>query len=710
MCGIAGILRVYDPGEPVPPPLVSIPEAWLDILDDSIKHRGPDGRGRFRDRVIRREDGATVDVALVHRRLSILDHAGGHQPMVSVRKGAGVIAAKRASGPSWVLYEEAGDPVIHAWSQRLSESTSQRAGSASDRPGLPTSMATSPDSDDLIAVVFNGCIYNHRELRRELQAAGHVFTSDHSDTEVLVHGWREWGKKVGCHLDGMFAWVLWDGVRGALAMAQDRFGEKPLYYSSYQQRGGWVNVIGSSPTGALRLEVVAPTCFSRSRPTDELEWWIRLGYCSGVPLSPCSSLGPGVVGVLTGDGWEVEHCAGDVGRLTVATPAAASPVERIDSLLVEAVERRLAADVPLGCFLSGGIDSAIIATIAKRAMGHLETFTVRMPDIRFDESSAAARTARTIESRHTTLECDARPVDDLLHLIHQIGLPFGDSSLLPMHWLSAAVRRQCTVALSGDGGDELFYGYERYRAVEYLPRVPGWWKSLASVIPEGHPKARGTKLARLLRAGTGAGYFDLVAIFPSADPIFDHPKNSVPSPYPHINVQGARAVDVQDYLPHDLMRKADTASMAVALEVRAPMLDSTLAAACLAMPPEVLMPRGQRKGLLKQVARKYLPADIVDRPKQGFAIPIGEWFRSDYGGLRQMLLDHLRGPEPFGPDSLGINSMINMAFVKQMIKEHDDAGSASIWPWKGRDHSQRLYMLLVLSIWAKWLGGLGRSS
>ncbi len=122
------------------------------------------------------------------------------------------------------------------------------------------------------------------------------------------------------------------------------------------------------------------------------------------------------------------------------------------------------------------------------------------------------------------------------------------------------------------------------------------------------------------------------------------------------------------------------------------------------------MPHGQRKGLLKQVARKYLPADVVDRPKQGFAIPIGEWFRSDYGGLRQLLLDHLLSPEPFGPDSLGINSMINMNFVKQMLKEHDDAGSASIWPWKGRDHSQRLYMLLVLSIWAKWLGGLGRTS
>jgi asparagine synthase (glutamine-hydrolysing) len=158
------------------------------------------------------------------------------------------------------------------------------------------------------------------------------------------------------------------------------------------------------------------------------------------------------------------------------------------------------------------------------------------------------------------------------------------------------------------------------------------------------------------------------------------------------------------YLPDDLLRKSDTASMAVGLEVRAPFLDTKLMDAALKTDLAQLMPRGQRKGLLRQVARKYFPSEIVDRPKMGFAIPIGEWFRSNYGGMRALLYDHLESAEPFGPPSLGIE--LNMDFIRQMLKEHDDAGKSSLWPWKGRDHSQRLYMLLVLSIWAKWLGGL----
>jgi len=150
--------------------------------------------------------------------------------------------------------------------------------------------------------------------------------------------------------------------------------------------------------------------------------------------------------------------------------------------------------------------------------------------------------------------------------------------------------------------------------------------------------------------------------------------------------------------------------MSVALEVRAPYLTRDLARACMDTPDATLMPHHQRKGLLRQVARKYLPADIVDRPKMGFAVPIGEWFRSDYGSMRTLLLDRLNSREPFGPDSLGIGPMINMKFVRQMLREHDDAGAKSVWPWKGRDHSQRLYMLLVLSIWADWLGRVGAES
>jgi asparagine synthase (glutamine-hydrolysing) len=266
------------------------------------------------------------------------------------------------------------------------------------------------------------------------------------------------------------------------------------------------------------------------------------------------------------------------------------------------------------------------------------------------------------------------------------------------------------VALGGDGGDELFGGYNRYRALPWLERFDKLAEIPPSLIPSRKPSGSLSKLHRLLMAARGSHYDDLLAIFPREmlaslivpeDDAFDDVQLSR-----KLSAPDALHHDFRNYLPHDLMLKSDTASMACALEVRSPFLSRALIDACLAEPLSSLMPHGQRKGLLKQVARKYLPPDIVDRPKQGFAIPIGDWFRSDFGSLRQLLRDHLLAPEPFGPDALGINAMINMNYVRQMLKEHDDAGAKSLWPWKGRDHSQRLYMLLVLSIWAKWLGGL----
>src|SRR5690606_25812982 len=208
VCGIAGILRVHPPGGPVPPPGAAIPESWLDILDESIRHRGPDGEGRFRDRAVR-PDGTVVDVAMVHRRLAIIDPACGHQPMVW--------SASRGLWPHEEVNRRAGvmskgDPAVGS-------------------PPIAHAAGT-PDagsSEAQVAVVFNGCIYNHRELRRELQAAGHRFETDHSDTEVLVHGWRAWGPGVCDRLDGMYAFAIWDRAAGTLALARDRMGEKPLY-------------------------------------------------------------------------------------------------------------------------------------------------------------------------------------------------------------------------------------------------------------------------------------------------------------------------------------------------------------------------------------------------------------------------------------------------------------------------------------------------
>ncbi len=780
MCGIGGILRVW-PAEQRDLALrtahaQSIPEAWLDILDESIRHRGPDGHGRFRDRVIR-SDGCVVDVALVHRRLSIIDHAGGAQPMVlrfpqgAPSASSGVSAQDRAQDRPipgrWLSAEEVAAHTRHvlaeahvapgAGSHPPPSSTPTPVALARPIPGRWLSaeevaahtrhvlaeahVAPGAGSADpelalgapwaRVAVVFNGCIYNHRELRAELQRYGHEFTSDHSDTEVLVHGWRAWGGGLFDRLDGMHALAIWDGAAGDCILARDTFGEKPMYHLGSLLQGPGCFAFASTVPGLLRLD---PVLLGESRPGggggDEPGFWVRPwikhGWNQG--LMPTGR----VKEVVGGSRWVVPSLQSDDPSHGLSwaphlheylnpthVPLSA---ERAESLLHHAVASRLEADVPLGCFLSGGLDSAIIAAIAVRERPDMRAFTVRMPDASYDESDLAQATAKAIGVKHAVLDCDPHPANDLLALIHQIGLPFGDSSLLPTHWVSRAARREVKVALAGDGGDEMFLGYDRHRAVPWLSRLsrlpPETLRALADALPIGAGGGRRSKrdrLARLVNAAAADGYKELVAIFPAPlDGQLGIARADRPSwgRMPHYGMTRpcddldflwklALRFDRMFYLTCDLLRKTDTASMAVPLEVRSPMLQTDLARAAINAPISSLMPRGERKGLLRRVARKYLPAEIVDRPKMGFAIPIGEWFRTDYGGLRTMLLDHLNSTEPFGPPSLGID--LNMRFVRQMLDEHLGTGPGGMVK---RDHSPRLYMLLVLSIWAKWVGGL----
>jgi asparagine synthase (glutamine-hydrolysing) len=392
-------------------------------------------------------------------------------------------------------------------------------------------------------------------------------------------------------------------------------------------------------------------------------------------------------------------------------------MDQVDNALRAAVQSRLEADAPIGCFLSGGIDSALIAKYASEVRQDIGAFTVRMPHDEYDESNAAARTAEHLGIQHTILDCDPRPAEDLIHTVAELGLPFGDSSLLPSLWVSRAAASHVRVALAGDGGDELFLGYDRHRAIPLLAQLaqtPGLAKRLAaSVAAHGrNPRSRITRVRRLLDAALHKGYKELVAIFPT--PMLHdlgiqiqsirHSGMTIASD-PEAAERTARRFDLLFYLPEDLLRKTDTASMSAPLEVRAPFLDSRVARPAINAPASVLMPNGQRKGLLKQVARRYLPDEIINRPKQGFAIPIGDWFRTDFGDMRQLLYDHLQSADPFpGLADAGVD--INMNFVNRMLREHDAAGERSINPWRGRDHSQRLYMLLVLSIWAKWLASL----
>lgn len=694
-------MRTWRAGEAPPGTFDAIPEPWLDVLDESIKHRGPDGCGRFRQRVAR-PDGTIVDVALVHRRLSIIDHACGAQPMVI--GGTAVPAVPYQAGQ---VEAERREP--HG---RDSGATT---GPLISRDALPYGPLLAPACPkcrpSVVAVVFNGCIYNHRELRRELQAAGHEFFTDHSDTEVLLHGWKEWGAELTEHLEGMYAIALFDANTGRVVLARDYAGEKPLYAT--KRDGGRGYAFSSVAAGILKLGDALPLdrtplgdayIDALNHTEHNLPIWIARGFDCFMPVPDLEEIAPSTAWTAL----PIEQIAGGLPWRSHWPPRATEPLAdlgEVEQLLDVSTRTRLEADVPIGCFLSGGVDSSLLAVMAKRHRPDITSFTVRMPVAVFDESEYAERVARHLGLRHFTLDCDARPAEDLRSLVHQIGLPFGDSSLLATHWLCKAVRGAAKVAISGDGGDELFCGYERHTV---QPRF-GNWAWLLGLIPSGvfpqrDPKSPMTKAARLVdwcRRGLSIDLFDDRDYAALRGERASSSRGRGLAQF----LDQARS-DFGYYLPCDILRKTDSASMAAALEVRSPFLSSGVIAFGLASPLSALMPNGQRKGLLRAVARKYLPAEIVDRPKMGFAIPIGEWFRSDYGSMRQLLYDHLEAADPFpGLAEAGVE--LNMDFVRRMLREHDAAGEKSLNPWHGRDHSQRLYMLLVLGIWCKWLRGLG---
>lgn len=654
VCGIAGIVRVWNGvAEAVPsrpraenafvtgsaaPHVCSnpeaIPEAWLDALETGIGHRGPDGRGRYRDRA-RRADGRVVEVALVHARMSILDADGGRQPMVR-----------------------------------------------RDRGGE-------------IALVFNGCVYNHRELRRELSASGERFETDHSDTEAMLRAYAVWGSNASVwasRLDGMFAAALWDHARARVVLVRDRAGEKPLYAAAL---AGGVFAFASTVPALLGLRrLIEPASGLDLDPALMIEW-LAMGSADRPPIRGLTQVPPASVAVGPGSS------AGDFSTQAYWVPPArgharrAEPLtpDEVDRLLGESVRARLDADVPLGCFLSGGIDSPLVAAHAKRLAGRLHTFTVRMPDAAYDESAVARQIARRLGTIHSTLDCDAKPAEDLVRLIEQLGLPLGDSSLLPTHWVSRAAGRHVKVALTGDGGDELFGGYERYRAAPMLASaraalqlIPAWPGRRAA------PKSALSKLSRLGDAARGWGYVDLLAIFGSRDlPRLLGAAGPLPSPVPDPRGDAPRA-DFTSFLPADLLRKVDTASMAVPIEVRAPLLATAMIDAALSAPLDELMPKGRRKGLLRQLAARHLPIDVIDRPKSGFAIPVSGWLRTDYGSLRTLMRDLLAAPDAFAPMDHAVP--IDRGAVVRMMDEHA-RGS--------RDHGQRLYAITAVAVWCRWL-------
>ena len=630
MCGLAAILRAD--GGPIDP-------AWLDVLDARIAPRGPDGAGRFLGTAATAGDGTSpAQVALLHRRLSILDHEGGAQPM--------------------------------EWPPRSSRAT--------DAP---------PD----LVVVFNGCLYNHRALRAELESAGNQFFTDHSDTEVLLHGYRTWGEHLTARLEGMYAFVLWDRAHGALVMGRDWFGEKPLYV-------GRVDDISIVASDARAVALVQESITGTTHDTDP--WWLRDALRFGVPTAGRTPYGgSAAMSAVTAHPIGLPYDIGEEDEYPtwrIDADADAFAIE-VESTLRAAVHARLDADVPLGCFLSGGVDSSLIAHYAREA-GPLKTFTVRMPDPSYDESTYAERVAAHLGTEHVTLPCDAQPGDDLEHLIDRLGQPFGDSSILPTYWVSRAARQVATVALGGDGGDELGFGYDRYRGAPVLTNWRAIWRlvprTTGAAFDPRHRRHRLGRLARMARDWPHAGLHAMTSLFDAREldallgslRAADEPRFAREfDPDPGAAL---RRLDLRHYLPNDLLTKVDTASMACPIEVRSPFLDRALVRLMVGAHP-TLVRRDRRKGLLRDIALAHLPRDIVERPKMGFSIPVGAWFRDPQHDLGMRIRDLLSSADPFG------RLPIDAAAARQLLTDHDH-GTAR--------HDQRLFVLLTMAMWARTTG------
>jgi asparagine synthase (glutamine-hydrolysing) len=597
----------------------------LKAMTAVIAHRGPDADGHYTS------DG----IGLGHRRLSIIDLSTGDQPLAN--------------------------------------------------------------EDGTVWTVFNGEIYNFAELREELEAAGHRFRT-HTDTEVIVHAYEQWGEHAVRRFRGMFAFAVWDEPRRRLLLVRDRLGVKPLYYALLPS-----GVVFGSEIKALLEDPDVPRDWSPSA----IDAYLALQYVPTpetiyrsiwkLPAGHFLLAEPGRLSVERY--WDLTFTGrGDAAREN-------EYLEELEHHLTEAVRLRLVSDVPLGAFLSGGIDSSlVVAAMTRTAAGRVVTTSVGFSNEAFNELAHARTVARHLgtESFERVVEPD---IADLLpKLAWHLDEPFADSSAVPTYYVSAAARERVTVALSGDGGDELWAGYARHRVEQsewavrrWLgtagSRAAGWF---ARHLPLGVKGVRSLRHLALAPADVYArkhayGLFDgdrasglysgdFARAVRDADPFagFRRAHAACTSPDP---VDRALYVDVQTYLVDDIMTKVDKMSMAVALEAREPLLDHKLLEFAATVPASLKLKNGRSKHLLRRLLERHVPASIVNRPKQGFAVPIDAWLR---GPLANMVGDVLQDGR------LQNRGIFEPSAVARLWNEHRT---------RQADHGHRLWSLLMLELW-----------
>lgn len=558
------------------------------------------------------------------------------------------------------------------------------------------------NEDGTVRMVFNGEIYNFQTLRRRLEGRGHRFAT-HGDGESILHLYEDVGTDCFAHLNGMFAIAIWDANRHRLVLARDRIGQKPLYYAVKDDR----LVFGSE---LKALAVVDGVC--REIDPGAIDEFMTYQYIPppGTIWKGVRQLAPGHFAVFENDQLTVQ-------RYWDFDPSVERPIgreaaiERLRELLTDSVRLRMQSDVPLGSFLSGGIDSSLITAIAQaESSDPVRTFSIGFPVADFDETAYAAQVAQHLGTKHQRFEVMPSAVDVIDQLVWHYDQPFGDSSAVPTWYLSELTRREVTVALSGDGGDELFAGYERYRAlwlssrlqrlfpVDRIPGV-GWIQRMPDSSRRNSMVRRVKRFLEALGQPAARRYLNWIQIFPEsmrASLYTDDFVQKLPGEDPFAFLEAAwsrsegrdivtraSTTDILTYLPCDLCTKVDIASMAHGLEVRQPMLDYRIVEFAASLPVGLKF-RGRRgKLILKDTFGSLIPAAIFTRQKMGFGIPIGAWFRNEFKPIVQetILADDARIAAYFRSDA-----------VAELVRSHESGQ---------QNHGYRLWNLLILEKWLR---------
>lgn len=561
-------------------------------------------------------------------------------------------------------------------------------------------------------LTYNGEVYNFAELRAELAAAGYGFRS-RTDSEVIANGWHAWGPALFGRMRGMFALALWDRRTRRLILARDRLGKKPLYYAPTPSAflfGSEIKALLAWP-GLMRqpnLAAIDRYLTFQYVPSPETAF-------AGIERVP-----PAHYMVVAADGrggwrepelvryWELPRP-----EAVVRPRSSAELRAELVAHLEEAVRLRLIADVPLGAFLSGGIDSsAVVAMMARIGGGRVKTFSIGFPAKEYDETRYARLVAQRFGTEHEEFVVEPDAVAVLPKLVWHYGEPFADPSAIPTYYVSQMARRHVTVALNGDGGDEAFLGYSRYRAMHYLDRLDrfpaGVRTGLARLFALAPSAAqRRLRLARIRDILAAAAerpeqrYAGAIAFFGDHEkregygaalrPLLGESALNLLAPYfaeAETLLAGANRADIHTYLPDDLMVKVDVASMAHGLETRSPLLDHVLLEWAARIPAELRMAGGRTKALFKAAMAPYLPSEILYRRKMGFGCPIDRWLRRE---LKELAHDTLLGPQARE------RGLFRPNYVRTLLDEHC-AGQ--------RNHHNRLWALLMLELWfGTWIDG-----